>query len=235
MTLLRRFLLAFIFFILSALLPTITFAADVCRGYQNGSNKLEEGICYFSLDVSSITPTPGVPIVDYTTDKGINAASTDQIKETCSQMTAADYHKTSAYHAISDSTLHCAPVWLGQSYKCCAPDTQKQLGPPPPCDLDPKTNNCKNVSTGLGNISVDPASIVGSLFSIFLGLSGGIAIILIMITGYRIIFSRNDPEKLKGAREMLTSAIIGLLFIIFSITILRIIGVDILHIPGLSK
>ena len=233
MILFRRFLLAFLFFLLSVLIPSTTFAADICRGFKAGSNKLEEGICFYSLDPKLITPTPGITPVDYTTEKGNQAASTDQIKETCAAI--ADATHRPAMHGISDDTLHCAPIPLGQSYKCCARDDQSQLGPPPPCKLDPKSNNCAQVSTGLGNISVDPASIVGSLFSIFLGLSGGIAIILIMLSGYLIIFSRNDPEKLKGAREMLTSAIIGLLFIIFSITILRIIGVDILHIPGLSK
>ena len=47
--------------------------------------------------------------------------------------------------------------------------------------------------------------------------------------------SRGDKEKLAGARETLTSAIVGLLFIVLSIVILEIIGVDILRIPGFSR
>ncbi len=47
--------------------------------------------------------------------------------------------------------------------------------------------------------------------------------------------SSGNPEKVQAAREQLTSAVVGLLFIIFSITILQVIGVDILHIPGLNK
>lgn len=233
MTLHKKILLGIAFFLLSVLLPTATFAADICRGYQSGSKTLESGICYYQRDVTLITPKPGAPATDYTTEKGWQSDG-GNIKETCSQMAAADYHKNPKYHGISDDVMHCAPFPFGTPYKCCAPDNQKPIGPPVPCTLD-KNGNCTQVSTGLGTIQVTPEAVVGDLFGILLGLSGGIAVVIIMISGYRIIFAHNDPEKLKGAREMLTSAIIGLLFIIFSITILRIIGVDILHIPGLSK
>lgn len=47
--------------------------------------------------------------------------------------------------------------------------------------------------------------------------------------------SQGDHEKVKEAREILTSAIIGLLFLIFSLVILEVIGVDLLHIPGLHR
>jgi hypothetical protein len=46
------------------------------------------------------------------------------------------------------------------------------------------------------------------------------------------MISQGNPEQVKGAREQLTAAIIGLLFIIFSLVILQIIGVNILKIPG---
>lgn len=90
-------------------------------------------------------------------------------------------------------------------------------------------------ATALGSISTDPAGFVKSIFSILLSLSGGVALVLIIISGYRLMSSQGNPERVQAAREQLTSAIVGLLFIIFSITILQIIGVDILHIPGLTK
>ena len=46
--------------------------------------------------------------------------------------------------------------------------------------------------------------------------------------------SQGNPEKLKKAQEMLTSCIMGLMLIIFSVLILRLIGVDILKIPGFN-
>lgn len=97
-----------------------------------------------------------------------------------------------------------------------------------PCGL----GFCK---TALGKIFTDPANFVRSFFGILLSLAGGIAIILIILSGYRLMSSGGNPEKVQAAREQLTSAIVGLLFIIFSLSILQIIGVDILHIPGLTK
>jgi hypothetical protein len=45
--------------------------------------------------------------------------------------------------------------------------------------------------------------------------------------------SGGDPRKAKAAKELLTSAIAGLLMIIFSVYILDLIGIRILNIPGL--
>jgi hypothetical protein len=47
--------------------------------------------------------------------------------------------------------------------------------------------------------------------------------------------SQGNPDQIKDAREQLTAAIIGLLFVVFSLVILQIIGVNILNLPGFSK
>lgn len=94
---------------------------------------------------------------------------------------------------------------------------------------------CATVNTALGPIGTDPGSIVKSLMGILLGLSGGVAILLIIAAGFQLSVSRGNPEKVKEARERLTAAIVGLLFIIFSVAILQIIGIDLLHIPGISR
>ena len=90
----------------------------------------------------------------------------------------------------------------------------------------------QGVWTGVGCIKTSPAGFIKSIFGIVLGLAGGIALILIIYSGYKMVMSSGNPETLQGARETLTSAIVGLLFIIFSFVILEIIGVDILQIPG---
>ena len=59
--------------------------------------------------------------------------------------------------------------------------------------------------------------------------------LIIIYSGYVLATSQGNKEKIAAARETLTSAILGLLFIIFSIVILEIIGVDILRIPGLTR
>lgn len=94
-----------------------------------------------------------------------------------------------------------------------------------PCGADGKT-----CYTAFGNINLDPASLVKAFFGIVLSISGGIAVLLIILSGYRLIASQGNPEKIREAQEHLTAAIIGLLFVIFSFAILRFIGVDVLGI-----
>jgi len=95
-----------------------------------------------------------------------------------------------------------------------------------------KDIKCIAVGTAIGDISTNPQGFVRSIFSIVLGLAGGIALILIILSGYRMMASSGNPEALTASHEQLFSAIIGLLFIIFSFVILQVIGVDILKIPG---
>ena len=105
-------------------------------------------------------------------------------------------------------------------------------GNPEYINPDFKTRKCVAIQTGIGEISTEPQGFVKRIFSLVLGLAGGIALILIIISGYRIMASQGNPEALAAGRQQLVGAIVGLLFIIFSFVILQIIGVDILHIPG---
>ena len=94
-----------------------------------------------------------------------------------------------------------------------------------------KIKTCQEVNTAIGKIGTEPQAFVERIFSLVLGLAGGIALILIIIAGYKFMVSRGNPEAVKGATEQLTSAVIGLLFIIFAFVILQIVGLDILRIP----
>ncbi|OGM13139.1 hypothetical protein A2V80_03440 [Candidatus Woesebacteria bacterium RBG_16_39_8b] len=68
-----------------------------------------------------------------------------------------------------------------------------------------------------------------------IGIAGGIAFILIIVAAFQITTSSGDPKKLQAGRELLTSAIAGLVLLILSALILRIIGVNILNIPGFGS
>lgn len=107
------------------------------------------------------------------------------------------------------------------------------IGPPTPTPL-PFSPACtgNNCETAIGNISTNPVNIITTLLKLILGISGGIALLLIIFSGYRMMTSQGNPEAIQGARETLTSAIVGLLFIIFSLVLLQVIGADILKIPG---
>lgn len=67
-----------------------------------------------------------------------------------------------------------------------------------------------------------------------IGIGGGISLMLIIVASFQIISSSGNPEKVQAGKELLTSAIAGLIMLIFSVFILKVIGVDILKLPGLK-
>lgn len=94
---------------------------------------------------------------------------------------------------------------------------------------------CTKVDTALGSLEVMPLGLISNLLRWFLGIAGSASLIIFLYAGYVLMTSAGNKEKVQGARETITSAIVGLIFIIFSVAILEFIGVDILQIPGLGK
>lgn len=76
------------------------------------------------------------------------------------------------------------------------------------------------------------AFIQNTLLGWGIGLAGLVALLCIIYSAFQLQTSGGNPEKIKKAQELLTSCIMGLMLIIFSVFILRIIGVSILRIPG---
>ena len=107
---------------------------------------------------------------------------------------------------------------------------------PPPCatSLDEK-GNCSAIKTALGQFPTDPAKFVQALFSWGLYIISFVVVLYSIYAGYLLISSQGDKEKVAHAREVITSIIIGLIFIVLSFAILAIIGVDIIRIPGFSR
>jgi hypothetical protein len=95
--------------------------------------------------------------------------------------------------------------------------------------------NNNGVWTAIGCIPTSPQEIIKTIVTIGMSLAGVVVLILILISAFTLSTSQGDPNKTKEAKEMLTSAIVGLLFIIFSVTILQFIGVSILNIPGFGE
>jgi hypothetical protein len=65
-----------------------------------------------------------------------------------------------------------------------------------------------------------------------MGIAGGVLLLNILGAAFILATSRGEPKETDKARNNITSSIAGILFIIFSMVILRTIGVDILSIPG---
>lgn len=98
--------------------------------------------------------------------------------------------------------------------------------------VDPTSSLCNNtnaINTAIGCIPFeDIPSFMGWILGWAIGVGGGIAFLLIAYSSLMIMTSSGNPERLKAGQELLTSAISGLIMLIFSIFILRFIGIDIL-------
>lgn len=55
-------------------------------------------------------------------------------------------------------------------------------------------------------------------------IGGGLAVLLIIVGGYKIMTAGGDPAKVSEGRSIITAAITGLILILFSVTIITIIG-----------
>lgn len=87
--------------------------------------------------------------------------------------------------------------------------------------------NC--IDTAIGCIPVsDTTSFMGWILGWAVGVGGGIAFLLIVYSSFMIMTSQGDPNRLKAGQELLNSAISGLIMLVFSVVILKFIGVDIL-------
>ncbi len=96
---------------------------------------------------------------------------------------------------------------------------------------DPTCNGGQGIDTAIGCIPVgDTNSFMGWILGWAVGVGGGIAFLLIVYASFMVMTSQGDPARLKAGQELLTSAISGLIMLIFSVFILNFIGIDILKI-----
>lgn len=89
----------------------------------------------------------------------------------------------------------------------------------------------QGIPTAIGCIPYgSPEALTSFFLKWALGIGGGIALLLIIYASFVISTSSGDPRRMQGGKELLTSAVAGLMLLIFSIFILRILGVNILGI-----
>ena len=99
--------------------------------------------------------------------------------------------------------------------------------------IDPN-GNCGDtaIDTALGCLSVDTKGFTVSLLTFLAGTAGAISLVIMLIATVQIMTGGDNAEAVKKGKELFTSAVTGLLFIIFSVTLLRIIAGDIIQLPG---
>ncbi|MBI4037061.1 hypothetical protein HY385_01415 [Candidatus Daviesbacteria bacterium] len=144
-----------------------------------------------------------------------------------------DYIITVTEHGFSakfgQATLHINPQPLASNCKPGDQNCSSAAGD----FCDPPANT--QLRTALGCISTKPTDFIQTLLKFAIGIGGGIALLLMIAGAFQMMTSGGNPESLKKGTAQITSAAIGLLFIIFSVMLLQIIGVDILNLPGFGK
>ena len=98
---------------------------------------------------------------------------------------------------------------------------------------DPDIDNVR-VYTALGCVPVKIDEFMTWLLPYVFGIAGGITFLLMAGGFIQMSASKGDPKAVQAAKETIGSALTGLLVCVFAIFILRLIAVDILHIPGMK-
>ena len=104
--------------------------------------------------------------------------------------------------------------------------------PEPTCT--PSTGG-EGIDTAIGCLPTDPGDFTNLLLTRGISIAAGLALMLMIFGAFSLITSAGNPDAVKKGKEIITSALIGLLFIIFSVFLLKLIGVDILKIPTLTS
>ncbi|KKS78243.1 MAG: hypothetical protein UV74_C0001G0090 [Candidatus Woesebacteria bacterium GW2011_GWB1_43_14] len=87
-----------------------------------------------------------------------------------------------------------------------------------------------SINTAIGCLPLSTEGTAGRLLAWGAGILGGVAFLVIFMGGFRILSSQGDPRKVMAGRELIIAAVSGLTVAIFSIFILRLLGVNILQI-----
>lgn len=117
---------------------------------------------------------------------------------------------------------------------CCASQQECSVQGPSFATGNNPTTGCdaNSINTAIGCVPVlgndGGTAFMGFILKWAVGIGGGIAFLLILYGGFMIMTSAGNPERLKAGQELLTSAISGLILLILSIFILKLIGIDIL-------
>ncbi|GMR18911.1 MAG: hypothetical protein BMS9Abin34_033 [Patescibacteria group bacterium] len=86
------------------------------------------------------------------------------------------------------------------------------------------------VNIGPWEISTDPAKLGADILKIGYGVGALLAVLFTIIGGFGVATSSGDPDKLEKSKQIITAALAGLLFLLLSWLILKIIKGEIIGI-----
>ncbi len=129
-----------------------------------------------------------------------------------------------------------------KKYECAARDPNDTLNfPGEACDeainqcvalpVVSQTVPCNGgtcVDTSFGGLQFEYGPFLNQVILIGVSIGSGIAFLMLIYGSFKTMTSKGNPDGITEGKEIITSAVAGLVFIIFSVTIMQVIGVDIL-------
>lgn len=143
-------------------------------------------------------------------------------------------HKVMAISCSSDTDNVCKST----TDRATVTNPVQPFSPTPPTQLSSSAGiQCEfdssgGIKTAIGCLPYSPVVLVNSLVRFLIAVGSGVALLIMAVAAIQMTTQGSDPNSLKSARQRFVNAASGLVFIIFSVLILKIIGVDILQIPG---
>jgi len=189
-----------------------------------GANcRLEENNCEAGYEPAACAIFHGIP--NRKSCEAVHECIPEAVAENCKSKTGFFEGKCPADY----------PIDCNRGFMCCKDQND--------CDLLPisgdftcTTSSGYGIKTALGCIPAnDLNEFIKWALSKIVFVASGIAFLLMVFGAIQILTSAGNPEKVKAGGELITSALSGLIFIILSFFLLKLIGVDILQIPGLGK
>jgi len=132
-----------------------------------------------------------------------------------------------------DDVAECPPGECLLKYPGSGSGGELEENPSVYCEYDGDPEG--GIVTAIGCVPVDKTSITNWLVKFATGLAGFLVVFRIAQGGIMMMTATGNPDKIQEAREIMTSAIIGLLVIIGAVAFLQLIGVTIFELPGFEE
>lgn len=86
--------------------------------------------------------------------------------------------------------------------------------------------------TVFGCLDTAPGGFVSQIYQIIVSISAGFALLAFIYGGFIVLTAGGDPQRVRSGKNIIMGAIFGTLLVIFSVFLLRLIGFEIIKIPG---
>ncbi len=88
------------------------------------------------------------------------------------------------------------------------------------------------IDTAIGCIPYKPGTFTPDLLTFASGIAGAIALVVMLSATVQIMTGGGNPEAVKKGKELFGGAVMGIIFIIFAVVLLRIVAGGIIRLPG---